>query len=425
MNQRENSITPVTEGTCEWLLENTLYMKWLSDRQGMVWIRGLPGAGKSTLLKYALKHHPKNDSSLYRDLIIKFFFNGQGAETEKSPEGLYRALLHQLFRQFPGAFAELSEAYNGTATLNQWSWDTQELQEFLRLGMPRVLEQNPVWIFVDALDECGQSSANEVVTALGVLQKSCNSAKQKLGICFSCRDYPVIRPDNCVSIRVDQYNNKDIATYTRTRLRSELGNDSDSLALEQDIVSGSRGMFQWASLVVSNLIQLHIEGTPLKQLKKIIETTPPKLYDVYREIFTNLSKRHGLAASLKLFQCLWACEKMLTVEELRSVMNIEPEKECGSLEQFLDRPEYIDTDALMLKQIRSLGGGLVAVVDLELSSDESDTIASITEADDEVEGWTLHVRLSHQSVWDFLIADGFRILDPTLNTYELIDAKSE
>lgn len=195
MENRFHDIDMAASGTCEWLSRHETYVRWLSSHQALLWIKGKPGSGKSTLLQYALENlmEPKNVRA--RALILSFFFHGRGAELQKSPLGLFRSLLYQMLSKAPRALKDLVDTFETRRDTigepgEKWHWHVRELQRFFQAALPKVLESWSIWLFVDALDECGQNNAVQIVQAF----KSLLQVSQPLGshfrLCFSCRHYP-------------------------------------------------------------------------------------------------------------------------------------------------------------------------------------------------------------------------------------------
>ena len=97
MRDREHDIESQADNTCAWLLKHPKFLEWHAQHRGLLWVKGKPGAGKSTLLKYALQE-TRNDSLQNKLVVVSFFFHGRGAEIQKTPEGLFRSLLHQFLK---------------------------------------------------------------------------------------------------------------------------------------------------------------------------------------------------------------------------------------------------------------------------------------------------------------------------------------
>ena len=199
MEDRSYEISSAVAGTCEWLLRHQKYTTWAACDQGLLWIKGKPGSGKSTLLKYALDHHGASDSAL----VLSFFFHGRGDKLQRTPLGLFRSLLHQVLGQAPDALQDLVDKFE--TKLKQygkpdedWHWHEEELRPFLESSLPKVLQTRSVWLFVDALDECGEDNAVRLVKIYKSSLKSLPSQSIGLGqfrICVSCRHYPILDLD--------------------------------------------------------------------------------------------------------------------------------------------------------------------------------------------------------------------------------------
>jgi len=104
MDLRRHTIKAAYGNTCQWFFSSKEYTKWrdnpsVTEHHGFLWVRGKPGAGKSTLMRLAVKHA---DQKFPHDLRMSFFFNAKGTLLERSVEGMFRSLLHQLLDQCPG-----------------------------------------------------------------------------------------------------------------------------------------------------------------------------------------------------------------------------------------------------------------------------------------------------------------------------------
>ena len=103
MDFRRATIEPAHTRTCQWIFEEEAFSKWRdaafrATNHGFLWIKGKPGSGKSTLMKCILNHITSHAPECN---IISFFFNARGESLERSTEGCYRSLLHQMLKAFP------------------------------------------------------------------------------------------------------------------------------------------------------------------------------------------------------------------------------------------------------------------------------------------------------------------------------------
>ena len=192
MNHRSNDIDSAAQGTCEWLLRHKTYNSWAARDQGLFWIKGKPGSGKSTLLRYALDNVQKASSFGEKDLVLSFFFHGRGNELQRTPLGLFRSLLHQILSHVPDALLNLVANFrnwhdNIRKDGQEYEWHLSELQRFFKSSLPKVLKSRPIWLFVDALDECGEENAASVFKDFKSWLQTPPLENLRFRICFTCR----------------------------------------------------------------------------------------------------------------------------------------------------------------------------------------------------------------------------------------------
>lgn len=363
MNDRSNSIGVSTGGTCEWLLEHKMWKNWKSSQRGLLWIKGKPGSGKSTLLRYAL-HELKSTKAAKKALILSFFFHGRGNDLQKNQLGLFRSLLHQVLSEMPEELAKL------VATFEQrrhgigrpgadWNWELDELRELFKWSVIDVLKNRPVWIFVDALDESGAENARAVIRHFnGLLQGP--SARLQLHICFACRHYPVQSWEGGFEICTEDENRQDILTYVGAQL-SGFQNPT-KLALPELITKRSKGLFIWARLVVDRILDLELADDPnsAEQLiHMIIDTLPRDLNTLYAEIVRDVEKT---PVSLKMMQWISCARRPLSLDELRWAMVLDPDSPQTSLRDYKRSPDYIESNDVLERKIKTLARGLVEII---------------------------------------------------------------
>ena len=371
----------------------------------MFWIKGKPGSGKSTLMRFALDNLVKNNQDPSGPYNLSFFFHGRGTELERKPDGLYRSLLHQLLTAFPSQFEPLVQYFQTKhdADSSGFTWSLRVLKSFLKSGLAEVLEVIPIRMFVDALDESGREVARTLVDDFSELIHL--DSNESLSICFSCRHYPIIAPDRCVSVCAEDENYGDVKGYIQKGLRRFLGENPDGLGdLDVELENQSRGVFQWVVIQLPRLREGHQEGKSVEELKIIVRRTPQELHEVYQGIFMNLTQRKDNGArSMQLFRWIYFSQRPLAITELRWAMNIAPNSDHHSFAQIQELPHFLDDkdgDQRMKKQLNALSGGLA-----EIKGEEGKE----------------RVQFIHQSVNDYLLcpeADdgtqlqgGFFILD--------------
>ncbi|KLU88157.1 hypothetical protein MAPG_07144 [Magnaporthiopsis poae ATCC 64411] len=387
MDGRPNDIANAADGTCEWLLKHETLKQWTRQPRGLLWIKGKPGSGKSTLMKYALRALP----SIYGidTHAFSFFFHGRGHELQRTPLGLFRSLLHQLLKRVPGALPDLIDYYENKRKTEgepgeEWQWDLQPLQDFLKSSLPKILERFPVILFIDALDECGEKPARDVIDYLSDLLEILPSTDYQFGVCFSCRHYPILELDGGSTIQLDTENTADISLYVRGRFSRR----HPGAHIERLISDRSQGVFMWAHFVVERVMQLELKGESRAKIEIEIMKTPQALEDLYRELIRDVEDR---PSTLKLMQWICFSTRPLTTDELQWAMAVDPDGSHKSLKSCRQSGGFIESDRID-RRIKALSCGLAEIVP---SSD------------------TPVVQFIHQSVKDFFVEAGLSVLDNT------------
>ncbi|OTA02427.1 hypothetical protein A9Z42_0027950 [Trichoderma parareesei] len=399
MQSRGNDIDRAVKGTCEWLLKHETYMSWAATHQGLLWIKGKPGAGKSTLLKFALSKQRDMPSAADRDLVLSFFFHGRGDALQRTPLGLFRSLLHQVLKQIPGALSDLVDSYQEKcreigAPPEAWQWHPEELWHFLEASIPRLLGARPIWLFVDALDECGEADAVDLAMKFKSLLDSLpSSATQNIHICFSCRHYPIPPDlDGVFEICVEDENGDDVSAYVRQRLSATFVREASSIA--DLITSRAAGVFMWARLVLERVLRLERQRASWGKIQDEICSIPPDMDSLYLE---HIQRMEDKAASLRLIHWLCFAVRPLSLVEVYWALAVDadcPHKsltECGSTEDY-------GTDEDMERRVIALSCGL------------AESIISTSQ--------TNIVQFIHQSVKDFFVDRGLLVMDSSSATVD-------
>ncbi|KAK4141525.1 vegetative incompatibility protein HET-E-1 [Dichotomopilus funicola] len=392
MQNRSHDISSAVEGTCEWLLQHETYQSWAACDRGLLWIKGKPGSGKSTLLKHALYKHKTRDDAL----ILSFFFHGRGDELQKTPLGLWRSLLHQILRKAPGALQDLIDEF-GTKRKQigepgeKWNWHEEELWSFFKSSLSKILITRPVWVFIDALDECGKKNAVKLVQIFKSLLQSLLSQSTNLRqccICFSCRNYPILDRDTSMfEIRTEDENQRDISTFVDGQLAAFC---SPTLSrIPALITERASGIFMWARLVVEQVLDLEREGAGVKTIERAIHSIPPDLDELYRQLIQIMEP-----ASQKLIQWICFATRPLSIDELRWAMVVEADCPHRSLEACRSAEDYIPDINRMKRQVQTLSRGLAEVSHTQV------------------------VQFIHQSVKDFFVEKGLSALDGNVTSTE-------
>ena len=389
MTSRSKEVDKAAGNTCSWILNSITYRQWSDQSCGLLWIKGKPGAGKSTLLKYIVGSANLDTGQPW--ILLSFFFHGRGRPIQRSELGLLRSLLHQLAGQIPNILLRLTDEYTRRCEAcgkyeDKWFWEVEDLKTFLRSYVSEVATTHRIQIYVDALDECGEKAAVDLVNFLKSIRTSCS-------ICFSCRHYPITNlMDGELEICVEDNNSKDIETYLNYRMEEAVPHQklAEFAAVRHHILSNGSGVFQWVKLVTDQFLKSMRQGKSLKTIRTEIQALPPTLEDLYHQLLGGLNVSDK-SQTLKLMQWIYFALRPVTLGELRIAMAIDSNVEYTQKRQCQESETYARTEQAMRLHVLDLSRGLVEFV----RHDDTSSVAQFI----------------HQSVNDYLRERGFGLLD--------------
>ncbi|KAJ5659608.1 hypothetical protein N7507_006059 [Penicillium longicatenatum] len=402
MLARRENIEPCHTNTCQWILDSEKYQSWKRESRGLLWIKGKPGAGKSTLMAFL---HGKLESlqNGSQGIQLDFFFTARGTEMQRTPLGMIRSLLNQVFDRDATVRPQIREAYEQRCRQfgyheSQWEWPRLVLEELLASVILASASRQHVTVFVDALDEAGAESAQQVAAYFHRLIDRAETKNAAIRICISCRHYPIVGGAQAVEIHIEQYNQEDIATYINdTLIETEVKDDTSEdirQTLVKQLIQQANGVFQWARLIIPLTRQRILEGESVDDIYCWLRKVPAGLEDIYQYILNEVIEVRNLEQSFLLFQWVSLAERPLTVREMRYAL-------AGNNAQITRAPKtwekingFVESDERMKRKIKALSGGLAEIV----SSGASNEI----------------VQVVHQSVNDFLRAKGLAALSDNI-----------
>ncbi|KAJ5798446.1 uncharacterized protein N7503_007742 [Penicillium pulvis] len=402
MLDRRDNIEPCHTNTCHWILELEKYKSWRSQSCGLLWIKGKPGAGKSTLMAF-LHDRLKTLRDESQGIRLDFFFTARGTEMQRTPLGMFRSLLNQIFERDTTVRSQVRRTYEqrcrqfGFGEL-KWEWPRSVLEELLTGAILESAIRQPVNIFVDALDEAGAESAQQLATYFHRLIDRAATKNSAVQICISCRHYPIIGNAQAIEICVEDHNHKDIAAYINDTLAdTELDDDPSQGKREllRQLFQQANMVFQWAHLMMPLVKRKMLEGESFDDIRRWLREIPTGLEDVYTYILSKVIEVANREQSFLLFQWICLAERPLTVTEMRYALTASNARVITGAPRRLENFDgFVESNERMKRRIKTLSGGLTEVV-LNGQSDET-------------------VQVVHQSVNDFLRAKGLRLLHPHL-----------
>ncbi|KAM0254836.1 hypothetical protein ACHAQJ_006376 [Trichoderma viride] len=385
-NDRHDNIKAAHAETCIWLQENAQYIDWLNpdkinEHHGFLWIKGKPGAGKSTIMKFALANARKR---MKDRLILSFFFNARGCDLEKSTLGMYRSLLLQLLQQLPRLQDTLDSTELTACHDADHQWHIEPLKTLFHQAIENV-ETSKVVCFIDALDECDEDHARDMISFFECLGDLTISKGVSFLVCFSSRHYPYISISNGLSLTLEnqEQHSQDIVKYVKSELR--IGQSNLAKQICADLPERASGVFMWVILVVLILNKEYDKGRTYN-LRARFQEIPRDLH----ELFKNILMRNSDETSCETLLCLqWLLfsKTPLRPEELYFAV-----RSNNSSTWALDEISKHDMERFVLNSSKGL--------------------AEIT-----APGYSKKVQFIHESVRDFLLKEnGLREIWPDVGS---------
>lgn len=359
----------------------------------LTWVSGKPGCGKSTIAKHLLEKMEAQHKT-----TASFFFNDRGGELDKSEEGFLRAIVSQILRKIVSSFDHILQEYRLRVTESDKPvrWSTQSLKKML-ISMIHALKDEPIWLVIDAFDECEEVSRDSLLDLVGNL-----ATAPSVHILVTSRPNPIIihRMLHHPTIQLDQLVDEDIKNYIAGEFDSLVnlnGRNSKAIdKLHRLVLQKSQGVFLWVKLVMAELKYGRIKGHTIQQMRDVIDTIPGDLEALYNRVFERLDPSRGDEVRRMLEWVLFA-ESPLTLSEFRYALAIGSRQGNGhdfdSLAA-IDASESVVELSRMEQRVRDLCGGLLEVVEVSNGRARKEK--------EDSDGKRL-VQIIHQSVKEFLL----------------------
>jgi hypothetical protein len=320
------------QGTLGWVLEHGRYKHWIhlddTDNSRFLWISGNPGCGKTVLSKFLLdsvEDSVKTQGLARKQPVLYFFFDDK-YDKQKSAVSLLRTLLHQILEQLPALIDHVMPYYISQGTNMVESLGT--LWKIFRAVTTDRKYLDGVYVFVDALDECDETSRENLLSYFeqhfNDISKDSDSTFLK--VVATSRPYPRIEhslpSDFCIRLKTEDAEgriNEDISSFISHTINKIMGAEYDKGLLkdiEDSMKAQADGMFLWASLVIEDL-----RVTPLKEIRDKLKTIPSGIDALYRNLLDQLGQRPNTAKMaskilmwvvnaprpMKIQELAWAC----------------------------------------------------------------------------------------------------------------------
>jgi ankyrin repeat protein len=314
------------EGTAEWFCQGAIFEKWRVAGP-LLWIHGKPGSGKSILCSAIIQ----DIAMLYNAGLASmayFYFDFRDVD-KRSRHNLLSSLLVQLSARsdpFCDILSRLYKAHDNGTHQPSDSALVHCLKEMLNLP-----DQAPVYLILDALDECpntsGVPSPREQV--LGLVKELVGLRLPSLRVCVTSRPEVDIQDalgslaSHSVSLHDQSGQKKDIADYVRSVVNSDSvraqrrWRDVDKDLVIKTLSERADGMFRWVFCQLETLRHCLPQNIP-----HILNQLPTSLDETYERVLKEIGTANRTHA-FRLLQCLTVAIRPLRVEELAEILALD------------------------------------------------------------------------------------------------------
>ena len=369
--RREDDISDPEDGTCSWIMDQSSdyavedgcevprfhvtyelearskarseYLSWLgqdvqishtgtedagtvSPSPKILHISGKAGSGKSTLMRYLFRHNQTRAAlekwAGTRTLVLAsfYFWVASGDDMQKSLQGLYRTILHDVLRQcpdlgaylFPSQWREIQRSIDRREEARDSAdavlFRGKAIQEAFSKLVGSTAGNSPIYcfcFFIDGLDEHRERASNGVGDSKDLSPGFKNLAKQLLRwnkaahvkICSTARPHTEfldpLRRDQATVLHLEDVNQCDIYRHCNNAFKQD-----DDIAemqipylhLVSEITWRAEGVFLWAILTVRALVTSLVRGDSEKVQMQKLDAIPPELDSLYQMLLDRVDE---------------------------------------------------------------------------------------------------------------------------------------
>ncbi|KAJ5644882.1 hypothetical protein N7507_010893 [Penicillium longicatenatum] len=320
------------QDTCEWFFKDQSFRNWRdSDTSCLLRITAGPGCGKSVLSRTLIDENRLSITPA-TSTVCYFFFN-DGDENRMHATNALSAILHQLFIQDPTGTlikAAVDSHKRFGASLKQ---NFSELWRLLN-RCSSLPEAGEVVCVLDALDECNESSARQLIEALrGYYSLPKSHSTSKLKFLITSRPYAHLEvsfkksPESVAYLRFDGDEKsvevaKDIDRVIDYRLNDIAGafNAQDRERISKRLKGMENRTYLWLHLTFHIIEENPSQFGRRADVEALLEDLPEQVSAAYEKI---LARSKSPVRTEALLRILLAAMEPLTLDEANMALTTE------------------------------------------------------------------------------------------------------
>ncbi|EON65807.1 hypothetical protein W97_05046 [Coniosporium apollinis CBS 100218] len=319
--------------TGQWLLTHAKYSRWRNSSASMIlWLHGIPGAGKTKLASTVVDDMLSTLTGQQNDEALAYFYCDRNQASRQEPVSVMRSFVRQLSTARTGDAMHplLVQRYQQKRQIGFASGplDANECEDLL---LKYVNDYPHTTLILDALDECDHRTRKHLIVAL---DRIVGSSSKPIKVFISSRPDLDIRErfETGPNVGIQATDNQnDIARFVDARLDEDdkSRRKKFTIKLKEDIrdtlLEKSQGMFQWASLQITQILELSRE----KDIRCRLGRLPEGLTKAYDEIWEMMKKKPGSSFEIaeRAFKWVMCSRTPLSPDLLVAAVCQDPETE--------------------------------------------------------------------------------------------------
>lgn len=324
-----------------------------------------------------------------RLLVASHYFWISGIDSlQKSLEGFYRSILHQLLSQVPELIPHLFPYKERSAV----DLSLERLETVFRFKLPEEMlkygdpEDNPrltlkCCLFIDGLDEFEENGIQDCDQRIASILSELVRSFPHIKICASSRpssafrthfEHPLDAAPFSQTIVVEEFTRADMEMFALAKLskmacsKRKFQKDSRWKDIGKILAAKAEGVWLWTTLVMQSVLREFGRDESFDTILTIIRDYPSDLEKLFKTIVEKLDDRHRLASSA-IFSVLVEATYPVSAADIRLFL-LKPDKqfsEFGFVEHALSSslcyPPELETLDSIRNQLHNRCGDLVEV----------------------------------------------------------------
>ncbi|KAN0141688.1 hypothetical protein V8E53_000150 [Lactarius tabidus] len=341
------------EGTAAWCTEGKTFADWM-ESGSLLWIHGKPGSGKTILSSVIVRHIEKLPN--VKSVLLAYFYFDFKDEGKKDSRALLSSLLNQLSNQSD----QFRDVLRGLYSEHEDGSKQPHNDALLRClkVMLTIGRSVPIYLVVDALDECPNDSGelpsrSRRGKVLSLVEELVKLRLPNLRFCITSRPEvdirTIVKPlaTQEISLHDESGQNRDINVYITAIVQSvKKWRDDDKKMVIDKLTENADGMFRWVYCQLEAL-----QPCFPNNLRRMLEELPKSLDETYQRILKEINNANQKQAH-QLLQCLTVARRPLRVEELAEVLALDAG--AGGIPTFNPNWRWEDHEAAVLSACSSL-----------------------------------------------------------------------